>query len=129
MPDLHRLCGPAPGTRGPAPSGARSRLTHFRLLAFGSRRPFREGIELRDRSPGYAEYLPTAPTQGHPTFERGNTLCAKQLDKSQRQICWKCGSHEVQFSHSNTFDKRDLTSFRESCEISDRHLIRQWKAG
>lgn len=83
------------------------------VLACGSRRLFRECIELRNRSPGHTEYLAAPPTQGHPCFERGNTLRAKELDKTQRQICWQCGRHDVQFSHSRAFAKRDLTSFRE----------------
>ena len=59
-----------------------------RLLAFGSRGLFCQCIELRNRSPGDAEYLPTAPTQGYPFLQRGNSLRAKALDKSQRQDRW-----------------------------------------
>jgi hypothetical protein len=50
----------------------------------GSQRRLRECIELRNRRPSHAEYLTTAPAQGHPTFERGDTLRAQKLDKSQR---------------------------------------------
>jgi len=95
---------------------------HDASLALGPLRVFGECVELRDRSLGYTEYFPAAPAESYPRLECGDALGAEQLEQPQRQISWKCGSHDAQFSHFRPIAKCDLTSLSWNTEISDRYL-------